>query len=85
MSNPFEALEDGPIRQLLNVGAAFAALQIVADIVEKVEFDEDDAEGITWLPVALQVHTKARILEAVELLREEVRHIDGLLLELTTA
>lgn len=82
MTNPIEGLDGGVVKQLLNVGATFAALQMAADVIEKAQFDVDDVEGMQWLPLELRAHTVARVLDAVEAVREELRHIDGLLLEL---
>lgn len=82
MTNPIEGLDGGVVKQLLNVGATFAALQMAADVIEKAQFDVDDVEGMQWLPIELRAHTVARVLDAVEAVREELRHIDGLLLEL---
>lgn len=83
MTSPIVDIDEDVVRKILNVGAAFAALQVAADVIEKVAFDDDDVQGITWLPIGLQVHTKARILEAAEAIREELREIDAALLTLT--
>lgn len=83
MTSPIAGIDTGVIRQLLNVGASFAALQIVAQIVESLGFDDLDTAGIDMLPLDLRTHTLARIVEATVDLREELRHIDGLLITLT--
>jgi hypothetical protein len=81
--SPVAGLDDGQIRQLLNVGASFAALQVVADVIEKTAFDDDDVEAIGWLPIGVRTHTLARIIDAAEAIREELREIDGRVLVLT--
>jgi hypothetical protein len=50
MTSPLEGLTDEQLRKLLNVGSAFAALQMAADVVERAHFDDDDVEAIGWLP-----------------------------------
>lgn len=83
MTTPIADLDDTVIRQLLNVGASFAALQVAADVIEKTAFDDDDVEAINWLPIGIRAHTVARILDATEAIREELREIDGRVLALT--
>ena len=82
MTNPLTGLDDDTVKKLLNVGATFAALNVAVDVLEKASFDADDVEAIQWLPIGLRTHTVARIIDAVESMREELRFIDGLLLEL---
>jgi hypothetical protein len=83
MTSPLADLSDDQVRKLLNVGSAFAALQVAADVVEKTAFDDDDVEAIGWLPLELRMHTIARIIDAAEAIREELREIDGRTLLLT--
>jgi len=85
MSNPIAELDDDVIKQLLNVGSTFAAINVAVDVLEKASFDDDDVEAIGWLPIGLRAYTTARILDAVVGLREELREIDGRLLLLTGA
>lgn len=84
-ASPLADLTDDQVRQLLNVGATFAALQMTADLFEKSCFDDDDVEAIGWLPMGIRAHTVARLLEAAEAIREELREVDGRLLVLTGA
>jgi hypothetical protein len=83
MSSPLDGLTEGQVRQTLNLGASFAVFQILADVIEKLGFDSEDAEAITWLPMGLKTHTIARIIDAAEAIREELRNVDGELLGLT--
>lgn len=83
MTNPIAGLSDDVVRTLLNVGASFAALQIAADVIEKTSFDDQDVAGINWLPVGLRAHTLARVIDASEAVREELREIDARVLVLT--
>ena len=76
-------LNTDTLRQLLNIGAAFAALQVAADVIERAAFDDDDVEGIKQLPLDLRAHTTARIIEAAEAIREELREIDARIIALT--
>lgn len=83
MTSPLAALEDEQLKQLLNVGATFAAVQVAADVFEKSAFDDDDVEAINWLPIALRTHTVARLIDAAEAIREELRELDARILVLT--
>jgi hypothetical protein len=56
---------------------------VAADVIEKTAFDDDDVEAINWLPVAMRAHTVARIIDAAESIREELREIDARVLLLT--
>jgi hypothetical protein len=83
MTSPLEGLTDEQLRKVLNVGSAFAALQMAADVVERAHFDDDDVEAIGWLPAGLRMHTVARVIDAAEGIREELREIDARILLLT--
>jgi hypothetical protein len=83
VSSPLAGLTEDQLRQVLNVGATFAALQVAADVLEKTAFDDDDVEAINWLPVAMRTHTVARLIDAAEAIREELREVDGRILMLT--
>jgi hypothetical protein len=83
MTSPLEGLSDDDLRTTLNVGATFAALQVAADVIEKAAFDDDDVTGINWLPTELRLHTVARLIEAAEAIREELREIDARILVLS--
>lgn len=83
MTSPISELSDDEIRKILNVGATFAAIQVAIDVLEKAAIDDDDAEAIGWLPLELRLHTVARLLDAADGIREELREIDAQLLSLT--
>lgn len=84
-ASPIAELTEDQVRQLLNVGAAFAALQVAADVIERTRFDDEDVQAIDWLPFGIRAHTVARIIDAAEAIREELREIDGRVLVLTGA
>lgn len=83
--SPVAGLSDDQLRMLLNVGASFAALQVAADVLEKASFDDEDVTAIGWLPIGMRTHTVARVIDAAEAIREELRALDGRLLVLTGA
>lgn len=81
--SPLAGLDDVTLRKLLNVGSAFAAIQLSADVLERASLDDDDIEAIGWLPIGLRTHTIARLIDATVALREELDEVDARLLLLT--
>lgn len=85
MTNPIVDLDVDQLRKLLNLGAAFAAANIAADVLERAAFDSDDAEALTWLPLSIRMETVARLLDCADAMREELRQLDAVLLGFATA
>ena len=80
MRNLLNRIDPDIVKQLLNVGASFAAIMVAADAMEKAGFGDDEVEAISWLPEEVRAETVSRLIDAAEAIHEELRELDGRLL-----